>query len=77
MRSVVGDVRLVSMPDDQAMEPWLQFETGEMTELILLIVLVVDLTEELGERFLLRAAGGGTGRGCGACRNCSRPWVLS
>src|SRR6266566_2706401 len=39
MRSVVGDVRLVSMPDDQAMEPWLQFETGEMTELILLIVL--------------------------------------
>lgn len=69
-----GEVRHVP---DQAFDVELQAEIGEIIELMLLIVLVVDRTEELGERFLLRGALG-AGRGAGlAWRYCSRPWVLT
>ena len=77
-KSVVGDVELVSRPFDHGFESWLQVEMGEMIEemlLILLVVLVVERTEELGDRFLLRDAGGGAGFGGGALR--PKPCVLT
>ena len=50
---------MVSSAGFQLFESWLQAEMGEITDDMLLIVLVVDRTDELGDRFLLRGAGGG------------------
>jgi hypothetical protein len=59
----------------------LQFDTGEMREvdvLIVVLVLVVDLKEELGERFLLREAGGtGLGGSRAGCLDPCKPDVFS
>lgn len=56
-------MKFVSMPD-QAVEGALHRDDDVDIALTLLVVLVVDLTEELGDRFLLRAEGG-TERGTG------------
>jgi hypothetical protein len=73
----------VSNPDAIDQTP-LQFETGEIMELPLLVVLAfvsvlaVDRTDELGDKALLRGmAGAGRVTGLGAWRRPGRPFVVS
>lgn len=54
---MVDEAKSVPEPDDM-LEVWLKTEDDIEVPLTLLAVLVVDLTEELGERFLLLAEGG-------------------
>jgi len=87
IRASTGEVRLVLSPDGTDQIP-LQLEEGDSRELTLLLVLfvlfvlsvlAVDLTEELGERPLLRGTAGtsrGAGRGA-ACRRGGKPCVLT
>jgi len=83
----MGVVRLVLIPDAMDQTP-LQLDAGEIMELTPLVVvtllvvlavvsvLAVDLTDELGDRPLLRR-GSGRGTGRGACRRPCKPYVFT